>query len=103
MEPNKTGAPEGALRTATIKLRRERLTGEARAIVRSNRGLLNPITEKFSDRATLDSTTPAHKPADSDAGVGNGARCRMALGLIPASTAQMRGAAAEFLRHCCRY
>ena len=38
-------------------------------------GLLNPITEKFSDRATLESPNQAHKPADSDVPVGNGARC----------------------------
>jgi hypothetical protein len=82
VEPNKTGAPEGALRTATIKHRQGRLIDDTRAFVRLNRGLLNPITEKFSDRATLDFATPAHKPADSDAGVGNGARCRMALGFI---------------------
>ena len=45
VEPNKTGAPEGALRTATIKHRQERLTDETYALVRLNRGLLNPITE----------------------------------------------------------
>jgi len=53
---------------------------EACALVRSKGGLLNPITEQFSDRATLETATPAHKPADSDARVGNGARCRRGIG-----------------------
>ena len=38
VEPNKTGASEDALRTATIKHRRERLMDEACALVRSKVG-----------------------------------------------------------------
>jgi len=38
VEPNKTGASEDALRTATIKHSRERLMDEACALVRSKVG-----------------------------------------------------------------
>jgi hypothetical protein len=41
----KTGAPEGALRTATIKRRQRSLIDEAHAHCSDNPGLLNPITE----------------------------------------------------------
>jgi len=43
--PDKTGAPEGALHTATIKHRQRRLTDDAYAHCLEYFGLLNPITE----------------------------------------------------------
>lgn len=50
------------------------------SLVRSKGELLDPITGQFSDRTNLDTATPAHKPADSEAGVGNGARCGGGIG-----------------------
>ena len=51
-------------------------------------GLLNPITEKFSDRQTLETVTEAHKPADSDVSVGSGARRLLQCQALPTGVPQ---------------
>ncbi len=78
----KAGAPEGALRTATIKYRQEVCLMTLVHFVWINRQATKPDHRDVGDRATLETTTPAHKPADSDVRVGNGARSRMGLGFV---------------------
>ena len=71
----RTGAPESALRMATIKAQTARLASGV--LRKKSTGLPNPIAF-FSDRETIKPDPQAHKPADSDADVGSGARmCRL--------------------------